>query len=168
MDHDDLLVGVITPTLDALDLRTWQAEQLVLGTAIAESGLRNLRQVGGGPGRGLWQIEPFTARDVLRRYLSRRGDLRQKLKLAVYPLGGIAWSTSWTDAELSHSLTVNLALGAVIARLIYLWPPDPLPDDLEGQAAYWVKHYNKGGAATVEHYVAAWRTVFPKNRKDIL
>lgn len=162
LNYDDLMTGVIAPALDALGLRTWQAEQLVLGTAIAESGLRNLRQVGGGPARGLWQVEPATARDVLRRYLGRRLDLRRKFKRAVYPLGVMTWRANWTDAELSHALTVNLALGAVIARLIYLWAPEAIPDDLEGQAAYWVEHYNKGGAATVEHYVAAWRAFFPE------
>ncbi|KKN24336.1 hypothetical protein LCGC14_0896000 [marine sediment metagenome] len=156
MKADDLLRGVITPALTALKLRSWQAEQLCLGTAIAESNLESLFQIGGGPARGLWQIEPFTARDVLRRYLGRRLDLRWRLKQAVYPLGGMTWRTNWTDEALSHALRVNLALGAAVCRLIYLWVPEPIPDDLEGQAAYWVDHYNKGGAGTVEHYIKAW------------
>lgn len=160
MKADDLLHGVITPTLGILQMWSRPAEQLVLGTAIAESGLQYLYQIGGGPGRGLWQPEPFTARDVLRRYLGRRVDLRDRLMNAVYPLGRSSpWRAKWTDDELSHALTVNMALGAAVCRLIYLWVPDPIPDDLEGQAAYWVKNYNKGGAGTVEHYVDAWNRV---------
>ena len=158
MNPDDLLKGVIKPALDILGLQSRQAEQLVLGTALAESGLRSLYQIGGGPGRGFWQIEPFTARDVLRRYLGRRIDLRLRLKRAVYPLGGMTWRANWPDAVLSHALTVNLALGAVVCRLMYLWVPAPIPYDLEGQAAYWVTHYNKGGAATVGHYIDAWES----------
>ena len=158
MKSDALLRGVISPTLGALKMRSWQAEQIVLGTAIAESNLESLYQIGGGPARGLWQIEPFTARDVLRRYLGLRIDLRLRLKKAVYPLGGMAWLANWSDDDLSRALRSNLALGAAVCRLIYLWVPEPIPDTLEGQAAYWVEHYNKGGAATVEHYIAAWES----------
>ncbi|MCB7127932.1 MAG: hypothetical protein J3T61_00135 [Candidatus Brocadiales bacterium] len=74
----------------------------------------------------------------------------------------MVWRADWTDEALSHALTVNLALGAAVCRLIYLWAPEPIPDTLEGQAQYHLTHYNKGGAATVEHYVAAWRAVFPE------
>ena len=56
----DLRVEVIRPALRALDLWSPAAEDLVLGTAAQESGLAYLRQIGGGPALGLWQIEPAT------------------------------------------------------------------------------------------------------------
>ena len=155
MKPRELQTELINPTLKALKLYSPLASLIVLETAMAESSLVYLRQVGGGPARGLWQIEPFTARDILRRYLGRRIDLRMRLKAAVYPLGGMTWRTNWTDAELAQALVGNRALGACICRLIYLWSPLPIPKTMEARAAYWVTNYNKGGKASVEKYISA-------------
>ena len=58
MNPDDLLADVIAPVLDALGLRTRPAEQLVLGTAIAESGLSRLHQVGAWSGGRTGPMRP--------------------------------------------------------------------------------------------------------------
>ena len=51
------------------------AEDLLLGTALMESGLREIEQRG-GPALGFFQIEPATFADVYDRYLTqRRPDL---------------------------------------------------------------------------------------------
>ena len=42
-----------------------------LVTAIAESGLKWVHQFGGGPARGLYQIEPATLHEVVVRYRGR-------------------------------------------------------------------------------------------------
>ena len=46
-----------------------------------------------------------------------------------------------------------------MARVLYLSIPSPIPhaENLEGQAAYYVRHYNNGGAATVAQYIANYR-----------
>ena len=45
---------VIAPALDKLGLWSPSVEELVLGTAIVESGLTYIRQWGGSPALGLW------------------------------------------------------------------------------------------------------------------
>ena len=54
------LALVICPALEKLSLWSPSAEELVLGTAIVESGLTYLKQHGDGPALGLWQVEPAT------------------------------------------------------------------------------------------------------------
>ena len=129
----------------------------MLGTALVESGLRWLRQRPTGPARGLWQIEPFTARDVLGRYLKRRNDLATRVRATVYPLLGGARIKRLDDAALGFALANNLALGCAICRLIYLWTPEPIPKTLNDQAIYWLTFFNKGGHGTIEHYIKAWK-----------
>lgn len=156
LDRKHLLECTIRPVLKGLRLHSPEAERLVLGTACAESQLRWLRQRPTGPARGLWQIEPFTARDVLGRYLRRRDDLSKRVRATVFPMTGARTFRNLDDNALGFALANNLALGCAICRLIYLWVPEPIPIIAKRQAVYWVAHYNKGGAATVTKYLAAW------------
>ena len=71
---DQLRREVIRPALAVLDLHSDAAEALVLATAGVESNLTWLVQHGGGPARGLWQIEPATASDLFETYLAYRPD----------------------------------------------------------------------------------------------
>ena len=151
-----LMELTIKPTLTGLGLWTAHAGQIVLRTAVAESNLKWLKQVPAGPGRGLWQIEPFTARDVLGRYLRRRDDLSKRVRATVYPLLPEPAIVNLSNDALGFALANNLALGAAICRLIYLWVPSPIPATLEGQAVYYVKYFNKGGKATPAKFIAAW------------
>ena len=158
LDPDQLVECTIRPVLHGLGLWSVEAEEIDLGTALTESGgLRWIRQRPTGPARGLWQFECATARDVLGRYLNRRDDLSRKVRAVVFPMTGARAFRNLDDAALGFALANNLALGAALCRLIYLWVPAPLPTTPEGQAAYYVQHFNKGGAATPEKYVAAWR-----------
>ena len=52
LDPGQLLALVIRPTLKYLEWDGRAAEQLVLGTAITESRLRYIKQLGGGPALG--------------------------------------------------------------------------------------------------------------------
>lgn len=138
---------VIRPALEAIHLYSEAAEELVLGTALQESGLRYLKQLGGGPALGLWQMEPATHDDIWANYLAYHPDLAGRLKsLAVIPS--------------AMTMVGNLWYAAAMCRVHYYRSPDPLPPAgaLLAQAAMWKKVYNtplgKGSAA---EYVENWK-----------
>lgn len=143
---------VIQPALRALGERyaSTSAEQLVLGTAAAESGFAELRQGGGGPAVGLWQMEPATFRDVVGRFLLARPDL-------LSPVLGISAGGRVPTPE---QLAWNLQLGAALCRIRYLYDSEPLPQAgyVAGHAAVWKRVYNSAlGAGSVDHYLRAWQ-----------
>ena len=148
IDPRQLCDLVIRPTLQALDLWSPAAEALVLGTAIHESRLICLRQIGGGPALGLYQIEPATHADLCRNYLNNRPALKERVAAFLAP-------SPAPDAQLA----TNLAYATAICRLLYFRAPALLPaaGDIDGLAAYWKAHYNtpagKGVAAEwAQHY----------------
>src|SRR5262249_50020699 len=72
---DDFLASIIRPTLLAIDLHSTAAEQLLLGTAMQESDLIHRRQLGDGPARGFFQMEPATHNDIWQSFLRFRQEL---------------------------------------------------------------------------------------------
>ena len=143
----EVLELVVRPTLKGLGLHSDAAESLLLGTCLAETGLRELEQGRGGkqgPALGFWQMEPATHDDLWKNFLEYRPDLQQKLlQVAI--------------ENKDHLLVWNLRYAAAMARLKYLIAPGPIPDTVEGQADYWKRHYNTpAGAGTVKHYLEAW------------
>lgn len=154
LDARQLLEYVVRPALRAFGpgYSTISAEQLVLGTAAQESGLRYLRQVGGGPALGLWQMEPATFRWLRDQFAPQKG-----LSAA---------ANKFTDGQPEDAgLLWNLRLGAAYCRLRYVPDPRPLPPagDTLGQASYWKRVYNTtAGAGQVDQYLQAWeRLVAP-------
>ena len=136
---------VIAPALDKIGLWSRSAEDLVLGTAIVESGLTYIRQWGDGPALGLWQVEPSTQNALYTNFLNYRPCLLFKI-------------TELRSAGLSleENLATNLMYGAAVCRLCYYRKSEPLPEagDLEGQGEYWKTHYNTPlGKGTVTKYV---------------
>ena len=136
---------VIRPALKKLRLWSLSAEELVLGTAIVESGLTYLKQHGDGPALGLWQVEPATHDDLYTNFLNYRPELGSKLM-----------ELRAAGLSLDENLATNLMYGAAVCRLCYYRKPDALPEagDIEGQASFWKEHYNIiFGAGTVSKYV---------------
>ena len=120
------------------------ASNLLLGTAIQESRLSYLKQLGGGPALGVYQIEPATLRDIYKEYLYYRPDL----KLVVENIRG------FNDDELS--IIGNLNYATAIARLVYYRDKMALPDadDVLGLAIYWKRVYNTSlGKGTEQEFV---------------
>ncbi len=148
---------VLLPVLTALEMNTPAAVDLMVGTALQESQLHYLVQLEGGPGIGFYQMEPATAEDIVYRYAQNKPhDFRIRVMGAV-PLGGPVWLLS--PLELKKELTINLALQVLLARLKYYMVPDPIPDELIGQARYWKQHYNTPlGAGTEDQYIANYVT----------
>ena len=137
---------VIKPALSEIELWSPAAEELVLGTAIIESRLSFIKQLGRGPALGLWQIEPDTHRDVYDNFLEYREGLYDQVL-----------SLSAPGQTFEENLTSNMQYGAAICRLCYYRAPEALPDegDLEGQARYWKRYYNTPlGAGTEGKYIA--------------
>lgn len=148
---------VITPALTALglDQNLSAATELLLGTALQESGLVHRVQLGGGPARGLFQMEPNTHDDIWANFLKFRPPLAEKVGTF---LGG--------NAPNSQLLTNNDAYAAAMARIHYYRmgqivgrTPIPGQGDIPGMAAYWKAYYNTGqGAGSPAQFVANWES----------
>lgn len=142
---------VIRPTLKGIGLWSLAAENLLLGTAMTESGLFYLAQVGGGPALGVYQVEPATHRDIVERFLLTRRNAKLQPKV-------LALLAPEPDGE--AQLKTNLAYATAIARLRYLMDPQPLPpaDDVEALARYWKRVYNtEYGAGRTRDFVERYR-----------
>lgn len=138
---------VIDPTLKLIELYSPEASDLLLGTALAESGLRALVQTG-GPALGLLGMEPFTHDDIWKTFLAYRLDLSSKIKRVMWDGG---------DHRLMQ-LKSNLAYATAMARVRYLRVPGPIPKTAWEQAAYWKFGYNTNrGRGTIDHYLSEWR-----------
>lgn len=140
---------VVRPVLCHLCLWSAAAENLLVGTAVQESGLRFLRQRAGGPARGLYQIEPATAADLHENFLKFRADLRARLLALTAP------APSPMD-----QLVCNLSYATAVARLIYYRRPEPLPDadDVVALARYWKQHFNtESGRGTVSAFILNYK-----------
>ena len=154
MDASQFRVEVVRPVLVHLGFHSAAAENLLVGTALHESGgLRWLRQLGGGPAFGIYQIEPSTHDDIWRNYLRFRPRLNDRVaRLAA------------NEPTRPEQLITNLAYATAIARVHYLRVPAPLPDadDLGGLARYWKRHFNTPkGAGTVAGFIESYRRFIP-------
>jgi len=152
----DLSIHVISPTLKAIGLFSEEADSIVLGTSFAESLLgdrTHLVQVG-GPALGIFQIEPDTHQDIWVNFLAYRPELAGKVRRLCAP------EFLQPDGIPEDAALVGcLPYAAAICRLVYRRSPEPLPhhNDPQAQGAYWVRWYNRGGKATAQKYVDAWR-----------
>lgn len=148
---------IIRPALTIIDLWSVAAEDLVLGTAVHESGgLKYFEQITGnddtklGPALGFFQIERATHDDLWANFLNApsRWLLRANLRHLM------------TSEETARQLMTNLSYGAAICRLIYYRRPEALPaeGDIDGYAKYYKNWYNtSAGKATPEQWAAAYR-----------
>lgn len=123
------------------------AEDLLIGTAVQESGLAYLVQLYDGPAKGVYQVEPATLYDIYESYLEYRTPLRDKV------------DQLRSSLPIEQDLISNLCYATAIARLVYYRSPEPLPDknDVPGMAHMWKVAYNtfKGKGTEVEfikHY----------------
>lgn len=139
---------VVKPALTGINLWSQSAENLLVGTALAESRLKWLHQVGGGPAMGVFQMEPRTHKDLWTNWLRyRRGYLKymQEHTRSLYDLH--------SRLDLLHA---DLAYAALCCRLQYRRFREVLPDhhDVAGLAQYWKTHWNTHeGDGKVETFV---------------
>lgn len=139
---------VIRPALAALDLpNPGPAANLLLGTALTESGLEYLHQIG-GPALGVYQIEPATHEDVWANFIWWRGEIGRRMVALDAP-----------NRPTHERLIFDLRYATAIARLIFYRSPIAMPagDDAAAFAAFHKAAFNTSLGATdpsasVEHF----------------
>lgn len=140
----------------AQDLYSDAALNLLLGTSAQESFFGTcIRQLGGGPALGVFQMEPKTELDTWENYLSTRYYRRTAMVkicgvFSYYNSGAMEW---------------NLAYQTCMARLHYRRIPEPFPksDDIEGLGRYWDTHWNRNPEkGTVKEFVQNYRKYIKK------
>ncbi len=151
IDVGDFRELVVRPALDHLRgyhpaMGSIAAEELLIGVAIVESWIGAIRQRGGGPALGPFQMEPAT-NAALWHYLGRKAELRDLVLATVVP-----------GQSLSGQLAWNWLHGAVMCRVHFWRFPEPMPVTLEGQAKLWKRRYNTvKGRGTVAEYLRRYR-----------
>ena len=139
---------VIIPTLQAMTrvygekVYSPAAVNLLLGTAFQESVIGHetyLKQIGGGPALGIYQIEPATHDDIYENYLRHRQDR------ADFTVGFLSLADTDTQQTIHEALIHNLRYSTVIARTKYWrrrfdWPEDPT--NIQALGVIWNDHYN--------------------------
>ena len=143
---------LIRPTLKRIGKHSDEAERLLLGTAIQESHLKHRRQLGGGPARGLFQMEPATHDEIWENFLStrRRSELADAIRMM----------KTDPDADGAEELENNDVYACAMARAHYLRVPTAIPTagGVRAHARYWKQHYNTAsGAGTITQYIENWR-----------
>jgi hypothetical protein len=142
---------IVRPTLALLHLPSPRfAEHLIMGTGAHESlGFRYLKQVGGGPALGLWQMEPFTFQDLWSRIVLKT------------PLGREVQEFLVPGASPVSQLVWNLHFACAMCRVHYWARPFSMPELGEGEipdtrllGTFWKVNYNtKQGKGTIEEFV---------------
>jgi len=137
---------VIRPTLLDLGLHSAAAVNLLLGTALHESGVLRYHHQDGGPAMGLFQMEPNTLQDLFDNYLSFHDGRLAQLE---------RYSEKGLSVDNAHNL-YNARYATAACRLQYYRQPAALPsaDDMEGLAAYYKKYWNSSaGKATAQDFI---------------
>lgn len=126
---------ILTPTLKSIGMYSSSARILMLGTALIESELVFIEQIGKGTAKGFYQIEELTYNDILR-YLNKPDNTVLKDRCLF-----TAYYDNWPPFE---SVLHNIRWATIIARLKYWMQPEALPesDDAEGLANYYKRYFN--------------------------
>jgi hypothetical protein len=148
--------SLVRPVLQVLDTYSKAAENLLLGTAVQESRLQYLRQLGDGPACGLYQMEPATHDDIWDNYLAYQPDLRSRIEAFALP-----------HQDRHAQLIWNLAYATAMCRIHYRRVREALPDagDADALARYWKRHYNteRGSGTVLEFKEKYLRYVMPSD-----
>jgi len=160
IDPRQLLVHVVRPALNSLGLPGGTlAEKLVMGTAAQESRFQYIHQLGKGPALSLWQIEPVTAMDALRRAPAEALDRLEGMAPGSLPVQG----KGTLLGPVVEQLHGNLYLGAAMCRLVYYLKPFSISRELAagdepGWCAWaWKRYYNTlKGKGTADEFLNWW------------
>lgn len=128
---------VIIPTLQYLGVSSSDASQLLLGTALSESGLESCCN---GEGIGVYGITSEQHRDVWDRYLAFHPDLASRVR----SLASRYEFLKSPDIEMQH----NFAYATAIAWLIYERSGLPVPTAGQDEelASFWRHYFHHGKA----------------------
>lgn len=149
LDVEQFRNRIVRPVLQGLKLHSVAAENLVLGTALHESHLEYLKQLGKGPALGVYQMEPVTHNDLWASFLAYKNDLADRVEH--YAIGE-------PDAE---EMEGNLYYATAMCRIHYRRIKAALPPNDPFQLVmYWKNYYNTSlGKGTIEealpHFIRA-------------
>lgn len=146
IDLRQITEHVIDPALKAVDLYSPEASQLLLLTGFVESRYKYVAQLGSGPARSFWQVEPNTVRDHYKHYL-------EPFTERTWKVNGLR---AHGDYSIEDELSLNMGFAVVMARLVYRRKPTPIPalGDIEAQAYIWKKDYNTlEGSGSEEKFI---------------
>lgn len=154
------VVKLIVDTNTALLRRATLYEcGLLLGTCAVEAALQYRFQRGGGPARGLFQMEPATAYDIFEnmlQYTNRPGLVNSLMKIWLN-LESVPLFMPLVD-ELDYHLANNDPFACAMARLHYMRFPEQIPRTVKDLGKYWKTYYNTaGGAGTTQRFRQAWK-----------
>lgn len=144
---------IVRPTLQKMQMWSEGAEVLLVGTAIQESGLIYLKQKPNGPALGVYQMEPFTYKDLRNRLMT------DYTKLADRVMAVLSMSVIPTDPDY---LVGNMIAATVFARIKYYFDSVAVPaaNDENALAAYYKRIYNTPqGAADVAKVANVFKSV---------
>lgn len=159
MNNEHFRIHIVRPTLKLMDgyikgMWSEAAENLLVGTAIMESDLAYLKQKN-GPALGVYQIEPFTHKDITERYIEESkfrdefGNMFDNMVGWPYP-----------DEFDINQLIFDLRYATMIARIKYWMSVEPLPsaNDIHALGHYWNKNYNANpDVGTAEQFESKYR-----------
>jgi hypothetical protein len=126
------LRNLVNRVLLDIELSSPHASNLIIGTIAQESGLGEyIKQLGGGPARGITQMERLTFNSHVNWMFTYKPTLPVKIQ-----------DSTGIDFFKFEYLEWNLALSIAMTRVHYFRVPKPLPDSISGYANYWKRYYN--------------------------
>lgn len=140
---------------------TENAVKLLLGTIAQESNFIHVKQLGNGPARSYYQIEPLTALDVLANYVEYRQLFKKELNRIT---GGKKISKNNVADELLN----NFEFATFIARTCYYRKSGVVLSDsvnlsIEDLANIWKINYNTiHGKGKVEEFIKNYNLYLTK------
>lgn len=135
-------------------LNSPDAFYLLAGTVAQESNFKYTKQLGNGPARSYFQIEPKTAFDVLANYVEYRKPL-YKVLTSISKISSGGTIVHYDYDELSDELLNNFNFAVFIARLCYYRRSfNFVNHDAEEYAKIWKKYYNtEQGKGTEKEFI---------------
>lgn len=131
VDLDQIRELCVRPALKTIGYHTEDAENIVMGTGLQESRFMYIKQNGGGPALGFFQMEPNTAHDIWDNFVDYKPVLRAKLAKLMAP-----------QPNRVLQLTSNIQYAAAMCRIHYLRQKGAIPSSIDGMAEYWKVCYN--------------------------
>lgn len=133
---------IIKPVLDAFPARYARPYNLLLGTLLVESGGVYIKQLGGGPALGPFEMELATHNDCYNNFLRYPANAAL-LAVVKSTLGSGVFSGA-------AAMEGNFYYAAAMARVKYIRVDAPLPSETDAAAlaAYHKDWYNTADGAT--------------------
>ena len=138
------LVNKTLKLLDAEIKYSIHAENLILGTAAQESAYgKYIKQIGGGPALGKFQMEPETHNDIWKNFLK----YKPRLARLILDISGVS---NPDHRELEN----NDIYACAMCRVHYFRQKEAIPPTINGYAYYWKKYYNtEKGKGTIAKFI---------------